>query len=191
MKLTSVLAEHFASVALLVMVVLSVVFLHTESLQWYAIVAVVSAMLIGIQIPSLQKPLHMTAAATLLGLILSRSYVEHYKGKKGKKSKKREKMTNEDSDEESNDEESDEKPSKSVKDPHMDLGTTWMNAYNKLSPEVVHSMRTDTKELMSTQKELMESLAVMGPAVQDGMQLLNSFKTYFGDVDIAPKGSSQ
>ena len=67
-----------------------------------------------------------------------------------------------------------------AKDAHIDLGTTFLNSYRKLKPDQIASMQADTKELMETQKQLMETLATMGPAVQNGMDMIDSFKTYFG-----------
>ena len=65
-------------------------------------------------------------------------------------------------------------------DAHVDLGSTFLKAYSKLSPDMVKDMRTDTKDLMDTQKKLMETLSNMGPAVQQGVDLIENFKKYFG-----------
>lgn len=73
-------------------------------------------------------------------------------------------------------------------DPHMDLGSTFLKAYNKLDPAQISSMKDDTKELMETQKQLMETLKGMGPAVTQGVDLINTFKTYFGKAGIPPPG---
>lgn len=65
-------------------------------------------------------------------------------------------------------------------DPHIDVGTTILHAYRKLDPEQVMQMRKDTKELMETQKNLIETLASLGPQVQQGAQLIETFKKTFG-----------
>jgi membrane protein implicated in regulation of membrane protease activity len=65
-------------------------------------------------------------------------------------------------------------------DTHMDVGSTILHAYRKLDPEQVMQMRKDTQELMSTQKNLMETLANLGPQVQQGAQLIETFKKTFG-----------
>lgn len=70
--------------------------------------------------------------------------------------------------------------------PHMDLGSTFLKAYNKLDPQQISSMKDDTKELMETQKQLMETLKGMGPAVTQGVDLINTFKTYFGKAGVPP-----
>ena len=42
-------------------------------------------------------------------------------------------------------------------------------------------MNKDTQNLISTQKQLIETLKNMGPALKDGKQILDTFKNYFGD----------
>lgn len=121
--------------------------------------------------------------------------MEHFENKQDrKKSKKRvhkEKMQNkdhsEDSDEEyevSSDAGIGEEEGEAVKPPpkksYVDMGSTWMKAYNKLSPDQISGMKKDTKELMETQKALVETLQTMGPTVQQGMDLVNTFQKYFG-----------
>jgi hypothetical protein len=41
-------------------------------------------------------------------------------------------------------------------------------------------MRDDTKELMETQKQLVETLSSLGPQVQQGAELVKSFQGMFG-----------
>jgi len=65
------------------------------------------------------------------------------------------------------------------KDHHLDAGTTILHAFQKLNPEQVLQMRDDTKELMETQKQLMETLSSLGPQVKQGAELVDSFKTMF------------
>jgi hypothetical protein len=62
----------------------------------------------------------------------------------------------------------------------MDIGSTIMNAYKKMDPAQVQQMASDTKELMSTQKQLMETISMLGPQVQQGAELIKSFKGMFG-----------
>lgn len=79
-------------------------------------------------------------------------------------------------------EESKEKkdPEPHSSDPHIDAGTTLLHAYRKLDPEQVVRMRDDTKELMETQKNLIETLASLGPQIKQGAELIDTFKTTFG-----------
>jgi energy-coupling factor transporter transmembrane protein EcfT len=65
------------------------------------------------------------------------------------------------------------------KEHHLDAGTTILHAFQKLNPEQVLQMRDDTKELMETQKQLMETLSSLGPQVKQGAELVDSFKTMF------------
>uniref|UniRef100_A0A6C0AIZ2 Uncharacterized protein n=1 Tax=viral metagenome TaxID=1070528 RepID=A0A6C0AIZ2_9ZZZZ len=65
-------------------------------------------------------------------------------------------------------------------DVHLDAGTTVLHAFQKLNPEQVLQMRDDTKELMETQQQLMETLSSLGPQVKQGAELINSFKGMFG-----------
>lgn len=81
--------------------------------------------------------------------------------------------------------ESREKPKAGAKkedfgEAHVDLGSTFLKAYSKLKPDQVEGMKRDTKELMDTQKALMTTLSSMGPAVQQGVELIENFKKYFG-----------
>lgn len=139
---------------------------------------------------------------TLLFLVIAASWkiyssgMEHFENKqdrkKSKKKTQKEKMGNEkDSDEDSDSEEyevsseagmgdEDGEPVKPPKKSYLDMGSTWMKAYNKLSPDQISGMKRDTKELMETQKALVETLQTMGPTVQQGMDLVNTFQKYFG-----------
>jgi hypothetical protein len=117
--------------------------------------------------------------------------------KKSKKKSRKEKMDNssdKDTETHSDDEDSEEyevsseagmgdeegAPVKPPKKSYVDMGSTWMKAYNKLSPDQLTGMKHDTKELMETQKALVETLQTMGPTVQQGMDLVNTFQKYFG-----------
>ena len=65
-------------------------------------------------------------------------------------------------------------------EPHVDMGTTLMNAYKRMKPEQVSQMREDTKELMETQKQLIETLGALGPQVKQGAELIKTFQGMFG-----------
>ena len=68
-------------------------------------------------------------------------------------------------------------------DPHLDVGSTLLHAYRKLNPEQVMQMRKDTQELMETQKQLIETLSSLGPQVQQGVELMDTFKGMFGKTE--------
>lgn len=88
----------------------------------------------------------------------------------------------EDKNEEEKSEEKDKKDKKKSDDPepHMDMGTTIMNAYKRMKPEQVQQMQEDTKELMETQQQLMETIGMLGPQVQQGAELVKTFQGMFG-----------
>ena len=65
-------------------------------------------------------------------------------------------------------------------DPHIDMGSTILSAYKRMKPEQVQQMRSDTKELMETQQQLIETLGMLGPQVQQGAELIKTFKGMFG-----------
>lgn len=111
-------------------------------------------------------------------------------GFEGRKKRAKQSPAAEDDDEDEDDMEDGEAearkvPSKDSKkedfgESHVDLGSTFLKAYSKLKPDQVENMRKDTKELMETQKALMGTLSSMGPAVQQGVELIENFKKYFG-----------
>lgn len=65
-------------------------------------------------------------------------------------------------------------------EPHMDMGKTLLNAYKKLDSSQVSQMQSDTKELMETQQQLIQTLSSLGPQVQQGAELIKSFQGMFG-----------
>ena len=73
-----------------------------------------------------------------------------------------------------------DKAEENTMDAHLDAGTTILHAFQKLNPEQVLQMRDDTKELMETQHQLMETLSSLGPQVKQGAELVKSFQGMFG-----------
>jgi hypothetical protein len=73
-----------------------------------------------------------------------------------------------------------EKTEDNTMDAHIDAGTTILHAFQKLNPEQVLQMRDDTKELMETQQQLMETLSSLGPQVKQGAEMIQSFQGMFG-----------
>lgn len=82
--------------------------------------------------------------------------------------------------EKSGDDDKKKKESTDDPEPHMDKAQTMLNAFKSLSPKQVSAMREDTKELMETQQQLMETLSALGPQVQQGAELVKSFQGMFG-----------
>lgn len=65
-------------------------------------------------------------------------------------------------------------------DDHVDSFSTFMETYRSLSPDQVESMTTDTKDLISTQKALMETVQNLAPVISQGKEMMDTFKDYFG-----------
>jgi hypothetical protein len=65
-------------------------------------------------------------------------------------------------------------------EPHMDMGQTLLSAYKKLDSSQVSQMQSDTRELMETQQQLIQTLSSLGPQVQQGAELIKSFQGMFG-----------
>jgi len=71
-------------------------------------------------------------------------------------------------------------PTESKGGPHIDQGTTLMNAINTLKPDQIQAMTEDTRKLLDTQKNLMSMLNTMKPMLTDGKQLMETFQQMFG-----------
>lgn len=71
-------------------------------------------------------------------------------------------------------------PSEGAGGPHLDAGSTILNAIQNLNPGQLKNMTDDTRKLLDTQKSLLQMLDTMKPMISDGSQLLNSFNTMFG-----------
>jgi len=82
-----------------------------------------------------------------------------------------------------------EMPSESASGPYVDVGTTLMKAMDSLKPEQVNAMTTETKQLVETQKNLIQMLQSMKPVLQDGRQLLDTFTGIFGKGNGAQNGT--
>lgn len=71
-------------------------------------------------------------------------------------------------------------PTEAKGGPHIDQGTTLMNAISSLKPEQIQAMTEDTRKLLDTQKNLMGMLNTMKPMLNDGKQLMDTFQQMFG-----------
>ena len=63
----------------------------------------------------------------------------------------------------------------------LDINQSFVQAYKKMSPKQLSGLTKETKDLINTQKKLMETLNTMGPALKEGKQILSTFKDYFGN----------
>jgi hypothetical protein len=62
---------------------------------------------------------------------------------------------------------------------HIDAGTTVINALNALKPDQIQAMTKDTKQLIETQKSLMNMLQTFSPMVSEGKQMMETFNSMF------------
>jgi hypothetical protein len=68
---------------------------------------------------------------------------------------------------------------------NLDSKGSFLENIKSLSPKQLSGLNNDTKELIDTQKQLLETLNNMGPALKEGKTILDTFKQYFGnDMDI-------
>jgi hypothetical protein len=71
-------------------------------------------------------------------------------------------------------------PSEGKGDLKLDGASTMVKALNALKPEQIEAMTQDTKQLMETQKNLMDMLKTFTPIVQEGRQMMDTFNGMFG-----------
>ena len=62
---------------------------------------------------------------------------------------------------------------------HIDAGTTVINAIKALKPDQISAMTQDTKQLIETQKSLMNMLQTFKPMMAEGKEMMNTFQTMF------------
>jgi hypothetical protein len=75
-----------------------------------------------------------------------------------------------------------ELPSEMKKGPFVDVASTMTKAMSSLKPDQMAAMTAESQSLMETQKNLMGMLKSMGPVLQDGRQLLDTFGSIFGGL---------
>lgn len=137
---------------------------------------------------------------------------EHYENSSSRRSKKSNKSSKQEHFDHSNDEdEEDEKEAtktKSVKrsrrtttpspvhsdeseqedfepsDNKLNSKESFKTILSSLKSSELSSLNNDTKALIDTQKQLMETLQSMGPALKEGKSILDTFKNYFNDSSL-------
>jgi hypothetical protein len=65
----------------------------------------------------------------------------------------------------------------------VDVNKTIMSSISSLTPTQIESMTSDTKELIQTQKSLLETVKQLAPVVSQGREMLETFKGYFGNTN--------
>lgn len=73
-------------------------------------------------------------------------------------------------------------PSEHKEGPMLDAGGTLMKAMGSFDPDTTKKMTHDTKQLLETQKSLMNMLTQMRPILSDGKELLQTFSGMFGGM---------
>jgi hypothetical protein len=71
-------------------------------------------------------------------------------------------------------------PSEHKEGPLLDAGSTLMKAMGSVDPDTTKKMTKDTKDLLETQKTLMNMMTQMRPILADGKELLQTFGGMFG-----------
>lgn len=163
-----------ASLLLLV----TIVFLVQRQLGYLAVWLVLITGVIGYGVRMPLVAAVTLGIATIAGVVLisGQALKENYENPTESDEKKKEKKEKKKEEPEPH---SSSKSSK-IEDSHLDAGSTVLHAFQKLNPEQVLQMRDDTKELMETQKQLVETLSSLGPQVQQGAELVKSFQGMFG-----------
>jgi hypothetical protein len=82
-------------------------------------------------------------------------------------------------------------PSEHKEGPMLDAGGTLMKAMSSFDPETTQKMTEDTKQLLHTQKSLMDMLTQMRPILADGKDLLQTFSGMFGGSAGASAAAGQ
>lgn len=163
------------------MILIAVVFLVQRKVGYLAVWLLLITVVIGYGV---KMPL--TGAVVLgVGTVAAVIYIsgetlkENYENPSKKSKSKSSSSSSEESSEDKEEPEPHADTDSKSKEHHLDAGTTILHAFQKLNPEQVLQMRDDTKELMETQKQLVETLSSLGPQVQQGADLVESFKHMF------------
>jgi len=69
---------------------------------------------------------------------------------------------------------------------HIDSGTSILNALKSLKPDQMAAMTQDTKQLIETQKSLMNMLQSFKPMMTEGKEMMATFQDMFSPTTTAP-----
>ena len=72
------------------------------------------------------------------------------------------------------------KKNKDKKKYKIDSQKSLFDNYQKLTPDQVNGLNNDTKSLIQTQKDLMNTLKEMGPVLSQGKSIIGAFDKFFG-----------
>ena len=107
----------------------------------------------------------------------TKSTIESFKTKKKKRRKKKKRKVQEPFGFDDN--------SEDFSEHQLDTKQSFLENYKTLTPKQIKGLNRDTKELIRTQKALIDTLNNMGPTLKEGKNVLDTFKNYFGnDMDL-------
>jgi len=62
----------------------------------------------------------------------------------------------------------------------FDAESTYANTYDTLSDNQIGGLKNDTRDLVKTQEQLMNTLKEMGPVLEQGKSIIGAFDSFFG-----------
>jgi hypothetical protein len=74
---------------------------------------------------------------------------------------------------------------------HIDTGTSVLNALKSLKPDQISAMTQDTKQLIETQKTLMNMLQSFKPMMSEGKEMMDTFQQMFSSKGGSAMGALQ
>jgi len=74
---------------------------------------------------------------------------------------------------------------------HIDSGTSVLNALKSLKPDQISAMTQDTKQLIETQKTLMNMLQSFKPMMSEGKEMMDTFQQMFSPAGGSAMGALQ
>ena len=74
---------------------------------------------------------------------------------------------------------------------HIDAGSSVLNALKSLKPDQISAMTQDTKQLIETQKTLMDMLQSFKPMMSEGKDMMDTFQQMFSPAGGSAMGALQ
>lgn len=111
--------------------------------------------------------------------------IELFENKHSKPNKKQKEEKDSDEQIDSDEQVETEDSKEESEDFYIDTNGSFKDNLQSLTPKEISALNKDTKDLINTQKQLLDTLTNMKPALADGKKILDSFKDYFGKDDKA------
>lgn len=186
-------------------------FVFIAGLHYFLTKNIISSLVMAIVFCIIWEMIYPNKCSILEGMRnAKREQIEGFAdSKKGKNSKKKESLKKDDKDQEDEEDDHDgenlpgdetklmeggydahevnktenftDESGEGVTEPYMDVGRSFLEAYKNLSPKQIEGLTFDTKELLTTQQKLIETLNAVGPTLKEGKNILDTFKNYFGE----------